>query len=99
MKFLIVQILLNVILMGLIDGKYLKTYKRISYPFYAVLLTLLVMLIDHDVVINKRNWAIAADITFFFKPSYYNMIIVSVIIQIIFNTQYLKLLKLRRNNA
>jgi hypothetical protein len=99
MKFLIVQILLNVTILGLIDEKYLRIYKRISYVFYPVLLIVLVMLIDNDIIINKENWAIAVDITFLFKTTCYIMIIMSVALQILFNTQYLKLLKLRKNNA
>jgi hypothetical protein len=99
MKILIVQILLNVIILGLIDGKYLKIYRRLSYIFYPILLTVFVMFIDNEVVINKQNWAMAADITFLFKPTYYIMIIMSVVIQILFNTQYLKLLKLKKNNV
>lgn len=99
MKFLIVQILLNVIILGLIDRKYLKMYKRISYVLYPVLLTFLVMFIDNVVVINKQNWAMTGDISFLFNLTYYIMIILSVVIQILFNTQYLKLLKLKKNNA
>ena len=99
MKFLIVQILLNVIILGLIDEKHLKTYKRISYVFYPVLLTALMMFIDNEVVINKQNWAMTGDITFLFRPTYYIMIILSVVIQILFNTQYSKLAKLKKNNV
>jgi hypothetical protein len=57
------------------------------------------MFADNEAAINKQNWAMAADITFLFKPTYCIMIIISVIVQILFNTQYLKLLKLRRKNV
>ena len=99
MKFLIVQILLNAIMLGLVDEMHLKTYKRLAYLFYPLLLTVLVMLVDNDVIINKQTWTMVGDITFLSKPTYYIIIIVSVLIQFLFNTQYSKLLKLRKNNA
>lgn len=98
MGFLIIQILLNVIVLGLVDRKYLKIYKLISYIFYPVLLTIMV-LFNNDISINKKYFGIAWDITFLFYPNYYIMIILSVVIQILFNTKYLRLLKLKKNNA
>jgi hypothetical protein len=97
MKFLIIQIILNWIIVRFVDEKYLKVYKRLSYLFYPALLTVLVMLEDNDVIVNKQTWSIVGDITFLSKWNYYIMVLLSVIIQIVFNTQYSKLLK--KNNA
>ncbi len=87
------------ILLRIVDIKYLKFYKRTSYIFYPVLLTILVVLFNNHIAINKQDWAVALDISDLFHLTYYIMIALSVIIQILLNTQYLKLFKLKKNNV
>lgn len=97
MKFLIIQILLNVIAFGTQKGKYLKIYKWGAYIFYPVLLTLLIVTLNNEVTTNEQHGSAVLDITDLFYPKYYITIILSVIIQILFNTQYVRLWNLRKN--
>ena len=98
MEFLTIQILLNVILLRMVNVKALKIYKQFSYIAYPILLTVIVVLFTNEVSIHKQHWGIALDITPLFNPDYHVMIVLSVIIQFLFNTQYLKLLKPKKNS-
>jgi hypothetical protein len=94
MQFLIIQVLLNAIVVVILNGEYLKFYKRSAYILYPVLITL-VIVFRNGVSVNEEYWGIAMDITSLLYPSFYVIITLSVIIQILFNTQYLKLLKFK----
>jgi hypothetical protein len=85
MKYILIQILFNIMIFRFFSEKGIRVYKKIAYLIYPVLISIVIILSKNTIVQNK-NYGVAFDITCLYSTSYFLMLSLIIVVQIIFDS-------------
>ena len=94
MKYILIQIALNIIILRFLSEKVTEVYKKLAYILYPVLITALIVFTKQKVVLNE-HYGFALDVTILYSRYYILTLALIIGIQFLFNNFLFKIFNRR----
>lgn len=92
MKYIIIQVLLNIIIFRFSSEKVIGIYKKLAYILYPILISVLIILPKRNIEFNE-NYGFVLDVTDIYSKSY--LLALVILIQFSFNNFLCKVINSR----
>jgi hypothetical protein len=95
MKFLLIQVILNALIFRMASDKFLKIYRIGAYLIYPILIAILIVFPEEGIMLNEHNgtYGFSLDISVLVTIYFASVILLSIIVQYIFNNWAYKILR------
>lgn len=96
MRYIFIQVLLNIVIFRFSSEKVIRVYKKLAYILYPVLISILIILPKRNIEFNGNyGYGFVLDITDIYSKSYLLTLVLIILIQFLYNTFLYKLINSR----